>query len=115
MPIVVIALPILPGQLDGWRAFCQEMQGPRRAELEESRRRLGVTRELAFHQPTPQGDLAIIVIEAEDPQRFAQGFAASDQPFDRWQTERVRELHGIDPAQVAAAPLPSPAFAWPAP
>ena len=115
MPIVAIALPIVPGQMDAWRAFCQEMQGPRRAEFEESRRRAGVTRELAFHQPTPQGDLAIIVVETDDPQRYMQTIVASDHPFDRWPLERVREIHRIDPTQIAAGPPPLLVFAWPGP
>jgi hypothetical protein len=45
---VAFVSSILPGKQEEWRRFCQVLQGSRRAEYEESRRRLGITRELAW-------------------------------------------------------------------
>ena len=56
--------PILPGKLDEWKALDAEMNGPRREEHARSRKRMGVTREVAhpgadsaggFRQPLPRG------------------------------------------------------------
>jgi hypothetical protein len=78
----------------------EELNGPRRAEFAESRRRAGV-RERTFLQPTPMGDLVIVTLEGDDPARsFGQMMHASDA-FTTWFLERVQAIHGID----LAAPM----------
>ena len=47
MECLTWAAPIVPGKLEQWREFTATMKGPRRAEHEASRRRLGMTREVA--------------------------------------------------------------------
>ena len=53
------------------------MQGPRRAAYEASRRRLGVTVERAYLQHTPQGDLNVVSLEADDVAGAFHGLATS--------------------------------------
>ncbi len=60
-----------------WKHFCQEMVGPRRSEYEASRKRLGETREAAYLQQTPQGDMVVIYIEAQDISRVFEGMGRS--------------------------------------
>jgi predicted ester cyclase len=93
---VTFAAPILPGQLEAWRRFTQEIGESRSAEHAESRRRLGLTREQSWLQQTPGGDLAIITFDAIDPGRAFAGLASSTAPFDRWFRDKVKELHGLD-------------------
>ncbi len=50
------AFPILPGKTEQWKRFCQETVGPRRSEYEAANNRLGVTRDFAALQQTPQGE-----------------------------------------------------------
>ena len=45
MPGIVLTFPILPGKVEAWRRFCQELAGSRSTLYEASRRRLGITRE----------------------------------------------------------------------
>lgn len=45
MAVIAFAAPILPGKLEAWMRFTQEMLGARRQDYEASRRRLGITRE----------------------------------------------------------------------
>lgn len=104
MATVTFAAPILPGKLEAWRRFTQEMRGSRAEEHAQSRQRLGMTSETSYLQRTPQGDLAIIAFNADDPQRAFVGLATSDAPFDRWFREKVRELHGIDLTAPTATP-----------
>ena len=59
------------------------MAGPRRDEYLRSRQRLGVRREVVWHQSTPQGTPAIVYMEVDDPQRMWVGLASSDDPFDQ--------------------------------
>ena len=95
-----IVFPILPGETADWRAFIDEINGPRHPDFVESRRRAGV-QERTFLQSTPMGDVVIMTMEGEDPERsFGQLVSARD-PFTTWFLERVKAIHGVD----LAAPM----------
>jgi hypothetical protein len=95
MPLMAVAFPILPGKTAEWHAWMEELNGPRREEFLDSRRRAGV-HERAFLQPTPMGDLVIVTLEGEDPARsFGQMVEAKDA-FMTWFIERAKAIHGVD-------------------
>ena len=95
MPLMAVAFPILPGKPAEWRAFMEEINGPRRAEFEESRRRAGV-HERTFLQSTPMGDLVIVTLEGDDPgHAFGQMVGAGDA-FTAEFAARAKEIHGVD-------------------
>ena len=110
MPAIASAYPILPGKLETWRNFCQEMAGPRKKEHDESRRRLGFTTERAWHQATPMGDFALVYGETSDVAAFFSRMAESQEPFDVWFKKQVLEIHGLDFNQPPAGPLPELTF-----
>ena len=96
MPTVAFAAPILPGKTDGDRAAMAACQsGERKQAHEQSRRRAGITREAVWIQPTPMGDLAVVLLEADDLEKAFATLATSDDPFDVWFRDQVRETHGI--------------------
>lgn len=99
MGVYAFAAPIVPGKLDAWRRFCEETAGPRRSERQDSMQRCGISRERAFLQRTPQGDLAIIYLEGEDPEHELSKLLASNHPFDRWLADQIIDTHGIDLTQ----------------
>jgi hypothetical protein len=105
MALMATALPILPGKTEEWRAFVAELNGPRRADFAESRRRAGV-RERTFLQSTPMGDLVIITLEGDDPAGAFQKMIAQDDEFSRWFIEQAKNAHGVDPTQPPPGPLP---------
>jgi len=106
MPVTTFAAPILPGRTETWKKAVSEISGARKAEYEDSRRRMGVTREIASLQSTPQGDFVVVCIEADDPATVMSRYLASDAPFDRWFTETVLTgVHGIE-----SAPPPNETF-----
>lgn len=112
MTAFAFASPILPGKQEAWRRFLQEMLESRQGEHEESRRLLGITRELVWLVQTQQRDVAITYLEADDPRQVLTQLAASNLPFDRWFREQLQEFHGLDLAQ---SPLRLPAeqiFEW---
>jgi len=95
MPLIAVAFPILPGKTAAWRSFMEELNGPRRAEFVESRRRAGV-HERTFLQQTPMGDLVIVTLEGDDPEgAFGRMMSAGDA-FTTWFTEQAGALHGLD-------------------
>jgi hypothetical protein len=99
MTTVAFVSPILPGKQEAWRRFYQKLLGSRRCEYEESRKRLGITKELAWLQSAQgayQADLAIVYLEVEYPEQLARHLGTSDHPFDRWLRQQLLELYGLD-------------------
>jgi hypothetical protein len=89
---LAFAAPLLPGKAEAARAWAHEAFVTRKADLDESRQSLKSTREEVFLNRTPMGDIAVVYIEAEDPVRANQQFAASRRPFDRWFKDRLKEV-----------------------
>ena len=103
MSLIAVAIPIRPGKTADWRAWQAELNGPRRAEFAESRRRAGV-HERTFLQPSPMGDFVIVTLEGEDPVRsFGQMMNATDA-FTTWFVERVKAFHDFDPTMLTESP-----------
>ena len=103
MPMLALAIPILPGKTPEWRGWMEEVNGPRQAEFAESRRRAGV-HERTFLQQTPMGDLVIVTLEGDDPGRsFGQMLAGTDD-FTKWFEERALAVHGDFSAPTAGPP-----------
>ena len=103
MPAVAFALPLLPGKEEGDREALERFtQGDDREAYYASRRALGITREGVWHQQTPNGTLAVVLIEAEDIQRAFQGLGESTDPIDVAFRASVLDVHGIDLANDTA-------------
>ena len=96
MPSVAFCAPIIPGKEETDRKGFEEVAGPRREQYDASRRRAGITREMVWHQETPNGTLAVVYVEADDVPASLQAMATSDDPFDQWFRELLMEVHGID-------------------
>jgi hypothetical protein len=106
MPMMATAFPILPGKTAEWRAFVEELNGARREEFVESRRRAGV-RERTFLQSTPMGDLVIVTLEGDDPAEAFRQMAAATDEFSSWFIERAEALHGVDMSELPTTGSPS--------
>jgi len=93
--LMAVAFPILPGKTAEWHTWMEELNGPRREEFVESRRRAGV-HERTFLQSTPMGDLVIVTLEGDDPgAAFGQMMSTTDA-FMTWFIGRAKEIHGVD-------------------
>lgn len=99
MASYAFVIPVLPGKERADRQFGAELGGPRKAEYEASRARLGITREQAWQQESPEGTVTIVFMEAEDIERALAGIGSSQDPFDQWWRDQVAANHGIDPAR----------------
>lgn len=106
MGFTAFAAPILPGKTEQLKRFTEELNGPRNQEYVESRKRAGVL-ERTFLQQTPQGDFALVTLEGNDPLKSFEEFAKSQDPFARWFNQQVKEIHGIDLAQISSMPAPA--------
>ena len=104
MASLVLVLLILPGKEEAWRRFYQELAGTRRAEYEQSRRQLGITREQAWIVQTHPGELLIACLEAEQLEQLIPTLLVSNLPFDSWFREHCQSLHGLDMRQLSVWP-----------
>ncbi len=112
MPAIASAFPILSGKLDTWKRFMKEIAGTRRTEMDAFGRRVGFTALRAWHQATPQGDLAIVYQEGDDPAQFLQRIATLQDPFAVWFKQQVLDIHGVDFNQPSPGPPPEQLFEW---
>jgi hypothetical protein len=100
MESVAFVAPILPGKTQVDRDAMREcMEGDRRSDYEASRKHHGINRESVWIQETPAGDVAVVYLEADDLRSALGGLATSQEPFDEWFRDLVRECHGIDLSQ----------------
>lgn len=95
MAEIVFAVPLLPGKEELDRRVMDEMADSRRDEYEAALREAGITRQAIWHQETPDGTVALVYIEANDPDA-AQRFTSSGADISRWFVEKMQEVHGID-------------------
>ena len=112
MVSLAMTLPLLPGKTEAWKQWNQEMAGTRLSEFRASRNRLGITREVSSLQRTPQGDMGVFYLEAQDIAHAFQGLATSQDPFDVLFRQRTQEFFGFDLAQPPQGPLPETVFDW---
>jgi hypothetical protein len=106
------AAPLQPGKTDAGRRFAQQAYVVRGAELAQSRREKGITRETVFVNQTPMGDIVVVYVEGGDPVEGNRLFAASQTPFDRWFKDQCREIF---PAYVdfdQPVPVNEEVFSW---
>ena len=105
MAMLAVAFPIPAGKTEQWKRFMGELTGARKAEFAASRRSLGV-RERTFLQHTPQGDLALITLEGDDPEMAFAEFGKRTDPFTVWFKQQVKEIHGMDLSAPPPGPMP---------
>jgi hypothetical protein len=95
------AIPVVPGKEELDRETLDEMAGERRDEYEAALRQAGLTRHDIWHQETPDGTVAVVYAEGDDPEAGVARFGSSDEPFNAWFRDRMQEVHGVDISQGA--------------
>lgn len=96
MPTLGFVLPVQPGKTDDDReAMASCWHGHRKAAFDASRRRHGILREEVWIQRVGDGDVAVVYVAANDLAAMFKGLATSQEPFDRWFREYVRDVHGV--------------------
>ena len=111
---LLLAWDVSADREEPWRRLLQELsyaQGEE--EYLQSRRRLGVWSESVWLVPKPSGGgVAVVCLEASDPERALGELAASEEPFDLWYAGAMRKLFGFDMARLPRAGGSELLFAW---
>ena len=100
-----MAVPIPPGKVEQWKKFANQLTTTRKADFTASRKKLGV-RERTFLQHSPMGDMVIVTLEGQNPQKAFQDFAKGNDEFTKWFVSEVKSVHGFDLTQPPPGPLP---------
>jgi hypothetical protein len=88
--------PLPKGKLEPLKALFAQVAGPRRGEMQQSRRDKQMTRDSVYLNRTPMGDVVAVYLEGDDPAAGNKQFAASNTPFDKWFKVGVGEVFGMD-------------------
>ena len=92
-----MAVPLKPGKADAWKAWTDELKGPRKADFEDMNARNGVTTHAAWLQEAPDGtQLVVVVLDGPGAATFMQNLATSDHEFDVWFRSGVEDVHPMD-------------------
>jgi hypothetical protein len=88
-----------------------ELLNERRSETDAFYLKYGVIRESAFLQETPVGSFLIVVTDVAPEDAFER-YGASDEAFDKWFKDRIRQLSGIDMNAEPRGPRAQRVFDW---
>ena len=110
-----IAAPVIPSQVEAWKAWIQECTGPRREEFEAFNERMELTLHRAWLTKGREGPLAIVVFDGPGARNFLKKLASSKEPFDKWFRERITEYHGVDFSKPDVVPPSEMYLDWYAP
>jgi hypothetical protein len=108
---IAFAGPILAGKEEPWRRFLQELAGSRSQEYGTLKQRLGILAERVWLMRTRDSETVIAYFEAQDPQQALTRLVTSEEPFDLWFKEKLREFHGCDLARLREGWYPEMVFA----
>ena len=112
MASIAFILPILPGKEEtDIQMFERFKSGPDKDAFEQWHRSHGVRRHAVWHQKTPDGSVAIVLLEADDIQAALGGAATSQEPFDQQFRDSVKDVHGVDLANDPPADV-TPVIDW---
>ena len=112
--LLLLACDISAEQEEPWRRLLQELSdAERKEEYVQCRRRLGISVESVWLVAKPSGGgMAVVYLEALDPERVLGELAASEEQFDSWYSGAMRKLFGFDLARLAPAGSSELLFAW---
>jgi hypothetical protein len=113
--LLLLVCDISAEQEEPWRRLLQELSDAgRKEEYAQSRRRLGVSAELVWLVPTKPrgGGVAVVCLQADNPERVMKELAATDVPFDSWYGTQMRKAFGFDVARLPRAASGELLFAW---
>jgi hypothetical protein len=113
MASLSIAFPIPSERFEQARRWGREKTGPRNADLTESNRDVGLSRESWHLQQLPDGG-GLLILSCEGPDLAATfaDYAAADGAYERWEKQEIRELTGVDLGQPLHGPAPETLVDW---
>lgn len=85
-------IPVPAGKTEALKAAFAEMAGSRESQCVANRGVMGVTREYVSLQHTAAGDVLLVYLEGDDPDKARERMMASDSEYARWIAATVNPL-----------------------
>ncbi len=96
MDQICLVLPILQGKTEAARDFMRELEGARKAEFDQSERRIGIVKEVWYLATLPSSDHFVAYMESPDFNNALSMFSQSRDEFDLWFKQRLADATGVD-------------------
>ena len=93
---ICLVIPITPGKSEDARNFMRELEDERKADYDQSERRIGITKEVWYLASAPGGDQFVAYMETADFGKALSLFSASRDEFDMWFKRRLADSTGLD-------------------
>ena len=93
---ICLVIPITPGKSEDARNFMRELEDERKADYDQSERRIGITKEVWYLASAPGGDQFVAYMETPDFGKALSLFSASRDEFDMWFKRRLADSTGLD-------------------
>jgi hypothetical protein len=106
MDQICLVVPVRDGMADDARRFMSQLEHERKAEYEQSERRIGIDKEAWFLASIPSGDALVAYMESPDFGRALGMFSQSRDEFDMWFKRRLADSTGLDLNNPPAGGLP---------
>ena len=93
---ICLVIPVTSGKSDDARDFMRELEQERKADYDQSERRIGITKEVWYLARAPGGDQLVGYMETSDFGKALSLFSASRDEFDMWFKRRLADSTGLD-------------------
>jgi len=103
--------PILPGKEDAFRAWAEEVKGPRKDGFDALQKRGEITRETWALQPAPTGSFMLVWFEGNVEKAF-EDVATGQDEFTVWHRAQLLDVTGIDLTKPEEGPPPELLLDW---
>jgi len=105
-------MPVLPGKKDVLMQYLKDITGPMKKDFERSEKHLGIKKEAWFLQSSPEGDVLLVYIEANDVSKAFGDFAVSKDPFEVLARNTMKEFTGVDFSVPQKGPPPAQLYSY---
>lgn len=106
MDQVCLVLPVATEKTEDARSFMRELEEVRKADYDASERRIGISKEVWFLAPLPEGEALVAYMESDDFNSSLGQFVQSKDEFDLWFKRRLAESTGLDLNSPPSGPMP---------
>ena len=93
---ICLVIPVMPGKSDDARDLVRGLEQERKADYDQSERRIGITKEVWYLARAPGGDQLVGYMETSDFGKALSLFSASRDEFDMWFKRRLADSTGLD-------------------
>ena len=104
--MAVVLVPVASDKAGPWKAFAEELTGPKKAEFSEFNARYQLTKHEAWWCETQAGYFVVAIHEGAGADSFLKKLGASNHKFDTWFRDKLQDIHHMDLSKPPPGPMP---------